>query len=125
MSKVSLAIASIVVLASGAVVVGSIAASFPAQCDSPYQPGKASALVEVTSSDEGTPQASFPTPLKTTGRELSAVTAGSGEPARATGFVDFDLNIFQAIRFVVLSTLLLRMSFLQSWNVSNQEHRLL
>ena len=94
MSKVSLAIASIVVLASGAVVVGSIAASFPAQCDSPYQPGKASALVEVTSSDEGTPQASFPTPLKTTGRELSAVTAGSGEPARATGFVDFDLNIF-------------------------------
>lgn len=94
MSKVSLAIASIVALASGAVVVGSIAASFPAQCDSPYQPGKASALVEVTSSDEGTPQASFPTPLKTTGRELSAVTAGSGEPARATGFVDFDLNIF-------------------------------
>jgi peptidylprolyl isomerase len=94
MSKVSLAIASTVVLASGAVVVGSIAASFPAQCDSPYQPGKASALVEVTSSDEGTPQASFPTPLKTTGRELSAVTAGSGEPARATGFVDFDLNIF-------------------------------
>lgn len=94
MSKVSLAIASIVVLASGAVVVGTIAASFPEPCESPYQPGKASALVEVTTSDEGTAQASFPTPLKTTGRELSVVTAGSGEPARATGFVDFDLSIF-------------------------------
>jgi peptidylprolyl isomerase len=94
MSKVSLAIASIVVLASGAVVVGGIASSFPEACESPYQPGKASALVEVTNSEESTPQASFPTPLKTTGRELSVVQAGEGEPARATGFVDFDLNIF-------------------------------
>jgi peptidylprolyl isomerase len=50
--------------------------------------------VEVTNSEESTPQASFPTPLKTTGRELSVVQAGEGEPARATGFVDFDLNIF-------------------------------
>lgn len=94
MSKVSLAIASIVVLASGAVVVGSIAASFPQPCEAPYQAGKASTLVEVTNSDAGTSQASFPTPLKTTGRELSVVTTGSGEPARATGYVDFDLNIF-------------------------------
>jgi peptidylprolyl isomerase len=94
MSKVSLAIASIVVLASGAVVVGSIATSFPEGCESPYQPGKASALVEVSNSDESTPQATFPTPLKTTGRELSVVQAGEGEPARPTGFVDFDLNIF-------------------------------
>jgi peptidylprolyl isomerase len=50
--------------------------------------------VEVTNSEESTPQASFPTPLKTTGRELSVAQAGEGEPARATGFVDFDLNIF-------------------------------
>jgi peptidylprolyl isomerase len=94
MSKVSLAIASIVVLISGAVVVGSIAASFPEACESPYQPGKASRLVEVTSPDGEAAQASFPTPLKTTGRELSVVQEGAGEPARTDGFVDFDVNVF-------------------------------
>jgi peptidylprolyl isomerase len=94
MSKASVAIASTIVLAAGGVVVGGIAASFPEQCESPYQPGKASALVEASTSSEGAVGASYPTPLKTTGRELSVLIPGDGEPAFDEGFVDFDLNVF-------------------------------
>ncbi len=94
MSKVSVAVASIVVLAAGVAIVGGVAASFPEQCESPYQPGRASALVDVATTDDGVAEASFPTPLKTTGRELNVVHPGQGEPARVAGFVDFDLTIF-------------------------------
>lgn len=92
--KVFLALASIVALGFGAAMVGSIAASIPEECDYPYQPGSASALVAVTNSDEGVPQASFPTPLEGTGRELSVVQEGAGEPVRKDGFVDFDVKVF-------------------------------
>jgi hypothetical protein len=94
MSKISLAISTVVVLAAGAVVAGAVVTTLPQPCEAPYAPGKASSLVTPALSSEGPVGASFPTPLKTTGRELSIVNEGSGEPARARGFVDFDLSVF-------------------------------
>jgi len=65
-----------------------------APCPAPISEGKASALVKVVDQGEGQLGVSFPTPLKTTGRELSVLSPGSGEPARPGGFVDFDVNVY-------------------------------
>jgi len=63
-------------------------------CELAYQPGKASSLVSIVDAGDGGPGVTFPTPLKTTGRELSVITEGSGQPAYDTTYVDFDVNIF-------------------------------
>ncbi len=66
----------------------------PEDCESPYQAGKASELVSIVEQADGRPGVSFPTPLKTTGRELSVVTEGAGAPAYPKGYVDFDVSVF-------------------------------
>lgn len=94
MSKFTVAIAAAVVTVVGAGVFAGVASTFPTPCDVGLEPGKASALVTPSLSGEGVVQASFPTPLKTTGRELTITQEGTGEPVRAQGFVDFDLSLF-------------------------------
>jgi len=74
-----------------AVVVGVNAQN---ECVYPVGPGKASALVSVADSAEGLPVASFPTPLITTGRELTILEVGEGEGAKPGGYVDFDVSVF-------------------------------
>jgi peptidylprolyl isomerase len=74
-----------------AVVVGVNAQD---DCVYPVGPGKASALVNVADSAEGLPVASFPTPLITTGRELTILEVGEGEGAKPGGYVDFDVSVF-------------------------------
>jgi hypothetical protein len=63
-------------------------------CQSPYSAGKASALVSIVAADDGEPGVTFPTPLRTTGRELSVLEQGSGMPAYAGTYVDFDVTVF-------------------------------
>lgn len=97
MSKLSLApvaLGATVVLAVGLVVAGGIAVANPSGCESPFAPGKASTLVTTTQSAEATPNVDFPTPLKTTGRELSVILEGEGEPAAPGHSVDFDVSAF-------------------------------
>ena len=94
MSKITAVIAAGVVLVAGVGVVAGVASTFPGACDAPIGPGKASVLVDSETTEGGISQASFPTPLKTTGRELSIATQGSGDPAEASGFVDFDVSIY-------------------------------
>lgn len=94
MSKFTAVIAAGVVVVVGAGVFAGVASTFPAACDVPIEPGKASVLVDSSTTEGGISEASFPTPLKTTGRELSIATPGSGDPATANGFVDFDVSIY-------------------------------
>ena len=63
-------------------------------CDSPYESGRASSLVSAHMNQDGAIETSFPTPLITTGREVSVVEEGVGEPARMGGYVDFDVTVF-------------------------------
>lgn len=91
---VTAVIAAGVVAIAGAGVIAGVASTLPVPCDKALEPGRASVLVTSETSDEGVVLASFPTPLKTTGRELSIVQQGSGEPAQVSGFVDFDVSIF-------------------------------
>lgn len=75
-----------------AVVTAPTAPSGP--CVAPYGPGKASALVSIVNQANGEPGVSFPTPLKTTGPQLSILAEGSGRPAYAGGYIDFDVTVF-------------------------------
>jgi peptidylprolyl isomerase len=91
----------VLLLGSGVIAAGfltavatNIQATPSGPCEAPYQPGKASSLVSLVEQDNGEPGVSFPTPLKTTGREISVITAGAGQPAYASTYVDFDVNIF-------------------------------
>ena len=63
-------------------------------CESPVAAGKASSLVSIVDQTDGTEGVSFPTPLKTTGRELSVLSEGSGQPAYRGGYVDFHVNVY-------------------------------
>ncbi len=63
-------------------------------CEAPYSSGSASRLVSSTISDAGTPQASFPTPLISPERQVTVLSEGEGEPARAGGYIDFDVSVF-------------------------------
>lgn len=97
MAKFSLAptaLGAAVVLVVGVVAVGSVALANPGDCELDYQPGKASSLVTTQPSAEGGVTASFPTPLRTTGRELSVIVPGEGAPAKVGGSLDFDLSAF-------------------------------
>ncbi len=97
MAKVSLAPAAIgaaVVLVVGVIAVGSVAVANPSDCEPNHEPGKASSLVTTQSTPEGGVTASFPTPLKTTGREFSVVVPGEGRPAQVGGAIDFDISAF-------------------------------
>lgn len=97
MAKFSLAptaIGAAVVLVVGVIAVGSVALANPSDCELNYQPGKASSLVTTQPAPEGGVTASFPTPLKTTGREFSVIVPGEGRPAQVGGAVDFDVSAF-------------------------------
>lgn len=97
MAKISLgpaAVGAAVVLVVGVIAVGSVALANPNDCELDYQPGKASSLVTTQPSAEGGVTASFPTPLKTTGRELSVIIPGEGTPAEVGGSLDFDVTAF-------------------------------
>lgn len=94
MSKFTAAVAVAVVAVVGAGVFAGVSSTFPERCELPYSPGKASALVTTEAAAQNGVSASFPTPLRTTGVEMSIVTEGEGEPARAGGFVDFDVSMF-------------------------------
>ena len=97
MAKVSLAPAAIgaaVVLVVGVIAVGSVAVANPSDCEPNHEPGKASSLVTTQSTPEGGVTASFPTPLKTTGREFSVVVPGEGRPAQVGGAIDFHISAF-------------------------------
>lgn len=63
-------------------------------CETPYGPGQASSLVRVVDEDSQQQGVSYPTPLKTTGREVSVLTEGEGMPAYPGTYVDFDVNVF-------------------------------
>lgn len=94
MSKITAVIAAGVVAVAGVGVFVGVASTLPTPCTKSLEPGKASVLVTPEATEEGTVLASFPTPLKTTGRELSIAREGAGEPAQAKGYVDFDVTIF-------------------------------
>jgi hypothetical protein len=89
-----LALGAAVVLVVGVGVAGSIALANPPGCEPVYQPGKASSLVTLDEDDTGVLGVNFPTPLKTTGRELSVVIEGEGAPSIPGGSVDFDATAF-------------------------------
>jgi len=94
MSKTTAAIAAGVVIVVGAGVFAGVASTLPTPCGKALEPGKASVLVTPELTTDGGVSATFPTPLKTTGRELSIVREGAGEPAQVKGYVDFDVSIF-------------------------------
>lgn len=88
------ALGASVVLVVGVVFAGSVALANPGACELTYQPGKASSLVTTQPAPDGGVTASFPTPLKTTGRELSVIIPGEGPPAEVGGSLDFDASAF-------------------------------
>lgn len=97
MAKFSLAptaVGASVVLVVGVIAIGSVALANPSDCELTYQPGKASSLVTTQPSEEGGVTASFPTPLRTTGREMSVIIPGEGAPAEVGGALDFDVSAF-------------------------------
>lgn len=90
-----LGLAAVVALVGGGIGTAVVlSANAPEECTSALQAGTTSDLVSVTPSLEGLPRASFPTPLVSDGRQLSVLAEGAGEPARAGGFVDFDVSVF-------------------------------
>ena len=90
-----LGISALVVTAGGALALGAIqVAENESACELPYQSGNASSLVTTAKGDSGQPEVSFPTPLITPERQVSIVHEGEGEPARAGGYVDFDVSVF-------------------------------
>lgn len=90
-----LGISVLVLSAGGALAVGALqAAENERTCELPYASGNASGLVSLTTTATGEPAVSFPTPLVTTGREVTVLQEGDGEPVREGGYVDFDVSIF-------------------------------
>jgi hypothetical protein len=94
MSKFTAVVSTAVVVVAGVGIFAGVASTFPTTCESPLEPGKASQLVTTSVTGDGVVEASFPTPLKTTGRELSVTREGTGTPAAAPGYVDFDVSAF-------------------------------
>jgi hypothetical protein len=91
----------VLLLGSGVIAAGfltafasTVQATPGGDCEAPYGPGKASSLVSIVGQDSAEPGVTFPTPLKTTGRELSVITQGVGQPAYEGMYVDFDVNVF-------------------------------
>ena len=90
-----LGISALVVSAGGALALGALqVAEDERTCQAPYQSGSTSNVVSATRGEAGEPVASFPTPLFTPERQLSVLQEGEGEPARAGGYVDFDVSVF-------------------------------
>lgn len=96
LSLVSVLGVSVLVLSVGGVLaLGALeAAEDERNCELPYASGNASSLVSMTTTETGEPAVSFPTPLVTTGREVTVLQEGEGEPVREGGYVDFDVSIF-------------------------------
>ena len=90
-----LGLASAVALVGGGVgIVAVSAVNAGEECAPPLSSGTTSNLVSVSGEGNGVPEVSFPTPLVTDGRQLTVLTEGSGQPAQAGGFVDFDVSVF-------------------------------
>lgn len=90
-----LGISALVVSAGGALALGALqVAEGERSCEVPYPSGSTSNLVTAVGGDSGQPVVSFPTPLITPERQVTIVQEGEGEPARAGGYVDFDVSVF-------------------------------
>ena len=90
-----LGISALVVSAGGALALGALqVAEAERTCELPYQSGNASSLVTTARGDSPQPEVSFPTPLITPERQVTIVEEGEGEPARAGGYIDFDVSVF-------------------------------
>jgi hypothetical protein len=90
-----LGISALVVSAGGALALGALqVADAERSCETPYQSGSTSNLVTMSQGAAGEPVVSFPTPLITPERQVTIVQEGEGEPARAGGYVDFDVSVF-------------------------------
>ena len=90
-----LGISALVVSAGGALALGALqVADNERTCEVPYPSGSTSNLVTMERGDAGEPVVSFPTPLITPERQLTVLEEGEGEPARAGGYVDFDVSVF-------------------------------
>ena len=88
-----LGLAAVVALVGGGLGTAVVlSADAQEECTSTLQAGSTSNLVSLTPSLEGLPRASFPTPLVSDERQMSVLAEGSGQPARAGGFVDFDVE---------------------------------
>ncbi len=90
-----LGISALVVSAGGALALGALqVAEAERSCEAPYPSGSTSNLVTTARGDAGEPTVSFPTPLVTPDRQVTILQEGEGEPARAGGYVDFDVSVF-------------------------------
>jgi len=90
-----LGLAAVVALVGGGLGTAVVlSADAQGECTSTLQAGSTSNLVSLTPSLEGLPRASFPTPLVSDERQMSVLAEGLGQPARAGGFVDFDVSVF-------------------------------
>ena len=65
-------------------------------CEPSLRSGDASALIEATGTPGTVPTVSFPTPLITSGLEVSTVSAGDGETVRPGEIADFHLTVVDA-----------------------------
>lgn len=90
-----LGISALVVATGGGLALGALqVAEQERTCALPYASGSTSSLVAVTDGESAAPEVSFPTPLITPERQVTIVREGEGEPARAGGYIDFDVSIF-------------------------------
>jgi len=96
LSLPKLLVIAAVVVAGGVAIGVSTVSSLEANsaCDYPVVPGGASALVSASVNAEAVPEVAFPTPLITTGHEMSIVSAGEGEAAQQGDAIDFDVSVF-------------------------------
>lgn len=94
LSGLVLAVGGVVIAASFLTGFAYSATAPSGPCESPYTSGKASSLVSAVELDNGQPVANFPTPLRTTGRELSVILEGEGYPAYPHSYLDFDASVF-------------------------------
>ena len=90
-----LVIAAVVVAGGAAIGVTAVSAlDANSACDYPVSPGGASALVSAIVNPEAMSEVAFPTPLITTGQEMSVVFPGEGEQAQQGDAIDFDVSVF-------------------------------
>ena len=96
LSLPKLLVIAAVVVAGGVAIGVSTVSSLEANsaCDYPVVPGGASALVSASVNAEAVPEVAFPTPLITTGHEMSIVSVGEGDAAQQGDAIDFDVSVF-------------------------------
>lgn len=96
LSPLSLAVGALVLVGLGASGVA-VAEALPPSCEPAATAGKASSLVRSPANplEVGQPpEAFFPTPLKTSGTEISVVQTGSGPVATEGSAIDFQVAVY-------------------------------